>query len=463
MRGAASVAAIACAGWALACGPLPHSRAAGALSPLSVRSVDWNPTRAPLAGRVRAVADLGNVVAVFADGGATIFSAGAAVATDHVVTDWQAAQTISGADGSARWIVGISEKGHLYYLRGLSSFEDVTDRYGLGGERIVGAAALGGGAVGFLLPRAFAVADGREVTRYAAGGSDPRVRRLRRRCGGSAAIAAGTLEVFDVARKAVTTYPLAGVKGAVFGPNGRLYAMTSRGLYAADPQGRLVLVYDAVRDALHGLVVSGSYVWFADGRELGVIDGERAVETTGARIATDASLAPSNSGDVLGHLGERIWTASPAPTRKRVRHLRMGSEPSVRSSLRSPAPGVPFAEWGGGGRSLERRRPGRRSGARYATGSWRGGACRPRGIRFRRGDRGGDQGLGGGERVRERVVLALVPAPWRADLGARIKRSGVAAVLTPNPRNLGSYRPVPRRPNAPPRRLAPSPWATVLP
>jgi mono/diheme cytochrome c family protein len=243
---------------------------------------------------VRAVADAGNVVAVFGDGGATVLSSGAVVATDRSVTDWVGARTIAGADGSARWIVGIDGRGHLYYLRGSSSFEDVSARYGLDGRRVRGAAMLDASRVGFLLDGEIALADGRRVTRFGAmpftdlvGGG-----------GRGAGVAPDALVFFDAARLSARTYPLHGVTHAAVGPDGRLYAATSRAVYAALPDGELGLVYDAGEESIHGLVASGGHVWFADGPELGVVDGEKVAETAGARLAGDATLAASSSGDV---------------------------------------------------------------------------------------------------------------------------------------------------------------------
>ena len=58
----------------------------------------------------------------------------------------------------------------------------------------------------------------------------------------------------------------------------------------------------------------GDDVWFADGPELGVVDGERVAETTGVHVAPDATLAPSPSGDVwvLGS-GALLRFARPIP------------------------------------------------------------------------------------------------------------------------------------------------------
>ncbi len=295
------------AGGSLACGPALHSRAAGAVSPLAVRAVDWNPSRADV-GQVRAVADDGDVVAVFSDRGATVFSARAPVAVDRAVTDWTSAAAIVGADGAARWIVGISRKGRMYYLRGLSAFEDVTARYGLGSAPIRGATSLGERDVGFLLDGAVAVADGAHVTRYA----EPTRGATFAELTGGGGVGAGVvrddgIDVFDIARKSIVHYPLRGAREVAVGADGRVYAATARGVYAADGAGKLALVYDASTPTIHGLVASGALddagglgvqVWFADGDELGVISGSGVAETHGAKIGRDAKLAASSSGDV---------------------------------------------------------------------------------------------------------------------------------------------------------------------
>jgi hypothetical protein len=103
--------------------------------------------------------------------------------------------------------------------------------------------------------------------------------------------------LFD-AKMTARTFPLPGVTGAAVGSDGRLFATTARALYASTEHGDLTLVYDAGGETLHGLVASGEHVWFADGTELGVVDGERVSETSGARLAPDATLASSPGGDV---------------------------------------------------------------------------------------------------------------------------------------------------------------------
>jgi mono/diheme cytochrome c family protein len=285
----AVAAAVAVAG----CAAGPHTRAGGAVGPLTVRPVAWNPSQAGI-GKVRAVADMGNVVAVLGDAGATVLSSGAVVATDPSVTDWVEAGTIPGADGAARWIVGIDSHGRVRHLHGLSAFEDVSARYGLDGRRVRGAAALDAGRVGFLLDGEIAVADGRRVTRY---GAAP-LTSIAGDHGVGVAAGNGLVVVFDAARLTSRTYALPGVTGAVVAADGRVVAITPRAVYASTAIDSLALLYDAGADTLHGLVASGTRVWFGDGEELGVVEGGRVAETTGARIALDARLVGSPSGDV---------------------------------------------------------------------------------------------------------------------------------------------------------------------
>jgi mono/diheme cytochrome c family protein len=274
------------------CGAAPHSRGAGAVGALAVRAVPWNPGQAQV-GKVSAVADAGSVVAVFGEAGAIVLSSGAVVVSDRAVTAWRHAQAVRGADGSSRWIVGVDGQGRLHYLRGVSSFEDVSSRYGLDGRRVLDVAMLDGGRVAFLLDREIAVADGHRVTRYGA----PALSTLVGGDGWGAGVGANAVTVFDATMTA-RTFRLAGVTEVAVGPHGRLYATTPRALYASTEQGDLKLIYDAGAPTLHGLVASDSRVWFADGTELGMVDGARVAETRGAHVAADAQLASSPSGDV---------------------------------------------------------------------------------------------------------------------------------------------------------------------
>lgn len=296
------------------CGAGPHTRAAGAVTPLTVRAVPWNPSQAPV-GRVSAVADTGSIVAVFGDAGATVLGSGAVVAVDRSVTDWARAGTIAGADGSPQWIVGIDRRGHLHYLRGSSAFEDVSARYGLDGRALLGAAMIDATRVGFLVQGGLAVADGRSVARYQ---GLPALLDIAGGGGRGAAIGNGLLVAFDPTFTSTRSYGLPGVAAVAVGADGRIYASTRRALYASKPDGELALVYDADGDTLHGLAASGAHVWFADGPELGVVDGDHVAETSGAHVSVDARLAASSTGDV--------WVLSGG---KLDRYARADAEPAL--------------------------------------------------------------------------------------------------------------------------------------
>lgn len=275
------------------CSAVPHSRAAGAVASLAVRPVEWNAASAPV-GNVSAVADAGDVVAVFADDGVSILSARAVVARDTHVKGWTTGDTIDAADGVTRWIVGIDEAGRVQRLKGLAAFEDVTPRYGLAGRRIRSATMVGKGKVGFLLDGQVVLAGASKLavfptstfTMFAGGG------------GFGAGVSKNAIDVINGTNALVTRFTLPGVTWAALDAKGRLYAATPRAVYAADSGGALALVYDAGHEGIHGLVASGDRVWFADRGELGVVEGDHVAETTGANLATDAKLQASPSGDV---------------------------------------------------------------------------------------------------------------------------------------------------------------------
>lgn len=281
----------------VACGAAPHTRAAGAVGPMTVRAVVWNATEAPI-GQVRAVADSGKVVVVFGvQAVATVLVSGAAVATVPSAAEWVGACVLPSLDGRSMWIVGIDGPGHLQRLRALIEFEDVSARYGFGGRSVRECATLDGQRSAFLLDDEVAVAGGGSAAFYGLPSSERR--SLRGGSGGwGAVVASDTLVLFDAHARVSRTFPVPGIRYAAIGPDGRLYASTSRALYEAEPNGDLTLVYDAERNTLHGLTLSGQRVWFADGTELGVIERGHVLETSGAGLSPDAALSASPSGDV---------------------------------------------------------------------------------------------------------------------------------------------------------------------
>jgi hypothetical protein len=276
----------------LACTPEPPRTETGApIESLVLHEVDWNPTHASLE-RVQAVADDGSVVAVVTRDGATVFAAGAVAFHDR--NAWTSATVVPGADGSRHWIMLVSGDGRVAYLRNKSTFEDVSSRYGLDHVPVRRVTLTGGAAVAFQLDQAIAVADGSRVARY----SSPPYLTLT---GGGGVIAGTLADRIDVIRpweKSATFYPLPGALATAVGSDGTLYAATKDGLYATDAVRSLSRIFRDPQARIHGLVVSGSRVWFADGDALGIIDGGRVMLAETSRMSDDARLSSSPTGDV---------------------------------------------------------------------------------------------------------------------------------------------------------------------
>jgi mono/diheme cytochrome c family protein len=277
------------------CAPGLHTREAGALGPLEVHAVDWNPAKTEVRGP-RAVADTGELVAVFSDDGSWVFRGGALQGHVTGATGWRDAATIVAADGSPRWIVGVDGRGRLLRLRGASSFEDVSARYGLPAGTVRGAAMLDGTRAGFLLAGKLAVADGERVTRY--GVDDTDLRALAGNGGYGAAVAKDEVVSVRASDASVIRFALPDAAATAVTSDGHVYASTPRALYTVGEGGALDLLYVAPHDQLHGLTAAGDHVWFGDGTELGMARGTTVNETKGANIAADARLFASPGGDV---------------------------------------------------------------------------------------------------------------------------------------------------------------------
>jgi mono/diheme cytochrome c family protein len=260
--------------------------------------------------------DTANVVAVFADDRATVLASGAVVASDRSVHGWRYAAILPGEDGSPDWIGAVGRDGRIYRLHGMSQFEDVSPRYGLGAQRVLGGAVLGAGLVSFLLDHEIAVADGRLVVTRGAEG----FRELVGGAGVGAGVGVDVVDLFGTSSQAVVSYRLPGIRSAAIDRAGRLYAITSRALYALSDRGSLELVHEAGGERLHGLAASGDNLWFADGAELGILDLNRGGVrvTRDASVGLDATLAPASNGDV--------WVLAGASLK---RFARMGARTSA--------------------------------------------------------------------------------------------------------------------------------------
>jgi hypothetical protein len=275
------------------CGPGAHTRAGGGVGALSVHEVAWNPTQATV-GQVRAVAEAAGVTAVFADVGATILSAGAVIAVDRSEKDWVDAAAIPGADGSARWIVGLSRNGRLYRLKDRSTFEEVSARYGLDAEPVRTFTPFGNGLVAFLLPRQVAIADGNRVDFYNA----PGFTNLLAGGGYGVGLVGTDVYMFGLTGDQVVHYSLPGLKHAALGADGRLYASTARAIYVAAPERDLSLAYDSESRNIQELVATRDTVWFSEAGKLGVLANDHVLETDDRPIVADTKLSPTATSDV---------------------------------------------------------------------------------------------------------------------------------------------------------------------
>ncbi len=275
------------------CGVPAGVKTADNAQALTVHTVAWNPGAQP--SSVKLVADLGADVVVFSDGAATIITDGTIASVDHRVPSWVSATTIPAPDGSGLWIVGVDANGQIWRLRARKGFEPISERYGLSNARVTDLCGFGGRFVGFSLADArtsLAVADGSEVARYA---TSP----LSVLVGGSGMLGGLTRDgvwTFDARTRGARSYDLVGARSVAVDDQGGVFVETSRAIYSMREDGTLLLRYAS--SDLHGLVASHDHVWFADGPELGMLQGDSVMRTRAAKLPQNATLTGSPSGDV---------------------------------------------------------------------------------------------------------------------------------------------------------------------
>lgn len=302
------------------CGSARTMRGGAGVGVLRVRAVDWNPQKVEV-GRVDAVVESDHELVVLGAAGASVFSAGALVAVDHSTSTWRAATTIPAADGNGRWIVAIDGDGRVRRLRERSSFETVSERWGLAGERVDAVVDLGRGFVGFLgaptasAPTFAAIADGKVVTRF-----DAAFLSLAGGGGRAAATFGDGVRVIDPGARSDRLFTLAGVRQVALDTHGRLFAATEHEVYEESTGGVLSLRYETADATIHGLTASGDRVWFADGGDLGVIDLEGVAVTRDLHLAADARLAPSTAD---------VWAISGGALRRFARDEAPAAAPSA--------------------------------------------------------------------------------------------------------------------------------------
>jgi mono/diheme cytochrome c family protein len=261
--------------------------------PFTVRPVDWNPTAVNV-GEVAAVAEIGGILAVLGNNGASVFSGGVLTATDASVKGWTGASVIPAADGNGTWIAGVDLGGRVLRLRGGMYFEPVSDLYGLEDEAVLHVSALGKSTVAFAMSGELAVTDGVTVTRY----DVATYTGLAGANGRAATAGGGEARIFEAASASEITHLVPGAEQAVFDAAGRLVVRTADAIYAEDAQGGMGLRYKAKVGALRELAASDVRVWAIEGTELLSVEVNSVLRTEGAGVSATARLVGSPSGDV---------------------------------------------------------------------------------------------------------------------------------------------------------------------
>ena len=261
--------------------------------PLSVHAVNWNPDGTDL-GKVAAVTDLSDSAVVFSDKGMSAMLAGSVTGTDATVTSWASAGVIPAADSMGSWLVGLDTTGNVYTVDANGQLSNISDRYGLLGQKVHDVASLGGSDAAFRLDGQLAIADGINVTQYAL-----TLASLAGAKGRAAGVSPdGTVHVFDLASGQDSAIPLPGAAFVTFDNDAKVVAATAHALYGEDASGHLDELIDLSGATIHGLAGAPSGVWVAIDTELGLLTGTTLGKSSGAMLPADAVIAPSSSGDV---------------------------------------------------------------------------------------------------------------------------------------------------------------------
>lgn len=288
----------------------------GAAGPFSEGTVTLQtvPFAAPseVVGKVAAVADSLDDVAVFGSLGASLWQSGIEVGSDAAVVSWRAAAVVPALDLPESWLLGITRQGLIYRLRSHVALEEVTARYALAGRPVREVVALSPTLTAFALGDQVAVADAKNVSFYdiAAGGLAGASGRL------AAFDDAGVIELDFTNPQGVTMarLPLAEVVAVAFDISAQqsLVAATAAALYV-EQDGALLKAFDAPADSpITGLAGSGSGVWVALGSELALFRGSQLLHGPVGKVPENGRLTGSPSGDVwllggpqLVRLGEK--------------------------------------------------------------------------------------------------------------------------------------------------------------
>ena len=294
-------------GIGLGCGPSKADLSAPSGSPgIALTPVAWNPANADV-GSVVDVVEQDKTLAIFGSKGVITFTGGAVASTDASITDWRSAAAIPSPEGVSTWLVGIDGAGRVRRVTEHGSPLDVSDRYGLGADKVTSVAATSG-IVTFVLESGFAVADGMAVTHYAV----PPPRSVATGKGIVAVADGAAVRIFDHGKETEIALPDAQL--VAYDDAGRLLAATSHVLYDLS-EGSPQRLYDLGARTIHQLGAAGSAVWLAIDTDLARWSEWQLAIATGTSVASDARLAPSASGDVWVVAGGQLqrWSVAATP------------------------------------------------------------------------------------------------------------------------------------------------------
>lgn len=263
--------------------------------PLTVTPIAWNAAGANV-GAVQAVAEDGDLVAVFTDRGLRVMVAGAVAASDDSVQGWRAAVTSAAADGTTgRWILGTDAMSRVFRVRDRSTLDDVSSRLALGMRDIRSAAVVARDAVAFGGNGGFAVLRGASVMAW----NDPDFVQIFGGGNRVGSVIDTGVKVFDLMTERAVRYNVAGVTGAALSSAGSLVVTVGPLLYVQNSRGELSPMYTHPT-AMRGVVVSEANTWLiADGR-LAIWDG--------FRVRTSPEVPLSSSARLIAASGGGVWT-----------------------------------------------------------------------------------------------------------------------------------------------------------
>lgn len=278
---------------------------------LALQSIAWS-AQPDAVGKVAAVADSLDDVAVFGSQGAAVFSSGVPAGSDAAVTSWRTAAVVPALDLPESWLLGVTRTGQVYRLRNRTTLEEVTARFALRGRPVREVVALSPTLTAFALADQIAVTDGQTVSFY-----DIAARGLAGAAGRLAAFDEdGVIELDFTDPHGVTIgrLPLDAVVAVALDISAELtlIAATDQALYV-EQDGRLVQVFAAPAAApITGLAGSGGGVWVALGSELALLRSLQLLHGPPGKVPDGGRLVGSPSGDVwvlggpqLVRLGER--------------------------------------------------------------------------------------------------------------------------------------------------------------